>query len=50
MSANKALTANTNLMVSVNAAIAEALKAGLTKDEIAAYLTRMAEMLENADD
>lgn len=50
MSATKALTMNATLTQKVTDAALEAIKAGLTKDEVAAVLDRIKELLENAED
>lgn len=50
MSASKALTCHTDLTTAITTAALGALKAGMTKDEIAAILTSLAETLTNSDD
>ena len=50
MSATKAMTANLTLNTKVSEAILEALKAGMTKDEVSAVIAKMAELLDNSDD
>jgi alkylhydroperoxidase/carboxymuconolactone decarboxylase family protein YurZ len=49
MSATKALTCHTDLTTAITTAALGALKAGMTKDEIAAILAAVASMLENSD-
>ena len=50
MSATKAMTANLTLTTKTTEAILEALKAGMTKDEVSAVLARITEMLDGSDD
>jgi hypothetical protein len=50
MSATKALTTNADLTQSITNAALLAMKAGMTREEVAAILTNLASTLENADD
>lgn len=50
MSATKALTTNADLTQSITNAALLAMKAGMTREEVAAVLQRIAETLDNADD
>ncbi|MGZ5996116.1 MAG: hypothetical protein ACXWN0_10585 [Isosphaeraceae bacterium] len=50
MSAAKALTMNATLVQKVTDAALEALKAGMTKEEVAAVLARIQEVIESSDD
>jgi hypothetical protein len=50
MSATKALTCHVDLTTAITTAALGALKAGMTKDEVATILRNLAETLDNSDD
>lgn len=50
MSATKALTTNHMLVQTVTNAAIDAMKLGMTKDEVSAVLARIQEMLDGADE
>jgi ABC-type branched-subunit amino acid transport system ATPase component len=50
MKTTKALETNMNLTTTLTNACLDALKAGMAKEEIAALLTRLAEIIDNSDD
>lgn len=49
MSATKALTANLTLTQNVTQSALEALKAGMTAEEVVATLNKIVELIENSD-
>lgn len=50
MSTSNALLTNGALTAKVTEAALAAVKAGMTKDEVSAVLTRIAELIDNSDD
>jgi hypothetical protein len=50
MTASEVLMAHAKLTERVTAATLEAIKGGLTRDEVAAVLARIQEIIENGDD
>lgn len=50
MKASKAIMVNATLTQKISEAVAEALNAGLNKDEVAAVLDQIKTILDNSDD
>lgn len=50
MKAIRALTMNAELVKKVTDAACEAIHAGMSKEEVSAVLTRLAEIIDNSDD